>query len=139
VAFELFHAQTDKIVEEQAVVPLQWRPATESPQRLCGDFGWPWFGQVKDERKRVTVLYSGQVQGVGFRYTVCELARGFDVCGTVRNLADGRVELIAEGLSEELTVFMQAIRDSGLGPLIRDEATDWSGPGAAMRGFQVLR
>ena len=45
--------------------------------------------------ERVTVLYSGRVQGVGFRATVRYLACGYDVTGTVRNLPDGRVELIA--------------------------------------------
>jgi len=37
-----------------------------------------------------TVHYSGQVQGVGFRYTTLLLARGYDVSGSVQNLADAR-------------------------------------------------
>jgi acylphosphatase len=94
---------------------------------------------VKAERKRITVLYSGNVQGVGFRYTTRQLATGFDVSGTVRNLADGRVELVAEGTTEELTAFQQAIRDSGLGASIRDERVEWSAPGDDLRGFQILR
>ena len=48
-------------------------------------------------RERVTMYYSGSVQGVGFRYAVRMLVNGFEVTGTVRNLADGRVELVAEG------------------------------------------
>ena len=47
------------------------------------------------ERRRV--LYSGQVQGVGFRATCRWLAGGFDIVGYVRNLPDGRVEVVAEG------------------------------------------
>jgi len=43
------------------------------------------------------ILYSGAVQGVGFRYSVKSVASGYEVTGTVRNLADGRVELLAEG------------------------------------------
>ncbi|MEC9081303.1 MAG: acylphosphatase, partial [Verrucomicrobiota bacterium] len=46
---------------------------------------------------RVQVLYSGRVQGVGFRYTVKSLVPGYDVLGVIRNLTDGRVELIVEG------------------------------------------
>ena len=46
---------------------------------------------------RVTVLYSGKVQGVGFRYAVKSVALGYELTGTVKNLDDGRVELIAEG------------------------------------------
>ena len=47
-------------------------------------------------RERRHVWFSGRVQGVGFRYTCQTLARGFDVAGLVRNLADGRVELVVE-------------------------------------------
>jgi acylphosphatase len=50
-------------------------------------------------------LYAGHVQGVGFRYTVRHLAGGFQVSGFVRNLADGRVEVVAEGTPAELTGF----------------------------------
>ncbi|SVA98172.1 uncharacterized protein METZ01_LOCUS151026, partial [marine metagenome] len=51
---------------------------------------------------RVHVYYSGRVQGVGFRYTVKSLVPGYDVLGIIRNLPDGRVELIAEGEQTEL-------------------------------------
>ncbi len=43
------------------------------------------------------IFYSGHVQGVGFRYTAKTVAAGFEISGVVRNLSDGRVELIAEG------------------------------------------
>ena len=65
-------------------------------------------------RRRMEILYSGRVQGVGFRYTVKQVATGFEVTGTVRNLADGRVELIAEGDVAELKAFQRAVRDAGL-------------------------
>lgn len=94
--------------------------------------------QVNDERRRITVRYAGQVQGVGFRYSTRTTASGFDVCGTVRNLADGRVELVAEGARDELDAFRQAIRDSGLGPLIRDESVEWAPPQGDLRGFQIV-
>jgi len=58
------------------------------------------------------VFYSGRVQGVGFRWTTRDLAAEFEVCGTVRNLSDGRVELIVAGY--EATAFLNAIRDSVL-------------------------
>lgn len=94
---------------------------------------------MKEERQRVTILYTGRVQGVGFRYSAREIAEGFDVCGTIRNLDDGRVELVAEGSVRELEMFRQAIRDSGLGPLIRDEAAAASPATGGFRGFQILR
>ena len=43
------------------------------------------------------VIFSGQVQGVGFRYTAVRLATGLGLAGWVRNLSDGRVELCVEG------------------------------------------
>lgn len=88
---------------------------------------------------RMMVLYSGRVQGVGFRYTTRTVAAGFDVCGTVRNLADGRVELVAEGERAELNAFREAIRDEGLAANIRDEAVTWSEAQGGFRGFEIVR
>jgi acylphosphatase len=89
-------------------------------------------------RSRVHVFYSGLVQGVGFRYTVRSVAAGFEVTGVVRNLMDGRVELIAEGSRPELEEFLQGIRDTGLGRLIRREDTAWSAPEGGLRGFAIV-
>ncbi len=55
------------------------------------------------------VLYSGRVQGVGFRYTTHEVAQTHAVTGFVRNLRDGRVELVAEGAPAELESFLAAV------------------------------
>jgi len=57
--------------------------------------------------KRVT--FEGRVQGVGFRYTVKDLARGFDVCGWVKNLPDGSVELRVMGEADEVEAFIREI------------------------------
>ena len=56
-----------------------------------------------------TVFYAGRVQGVGFRYTACQVARGHDVTGFVRNLPDGRVECVAEGESAEIKAFLAEV------------------------------
>ena len=85
------------------------------------------------------IFYSGQVQGVGFRYTVKHVAAGFEVTGMVRNLPDGRVELAAEGSVAELNAFRQAIRAEGLEHFIRDEQVDWSDPQNGLRGFEISR
>jgi acylphosphatase len=89
-------------------------------------------------RKRIQIFYSGKVQGVGFRYTVKTVATGFEVAGTVRNLPDGRVELIAEGTQDELTAFSEAIRDSGLGHFIQKETVSWADALNDFRGFEIL-
>jgi acylphosphatase len=70
-------------------------------------------------REHREIYYSGWVQGVGFRYTTRRLATRFPVTGFVRNLSDGRVELVAEGLPTDVDRFLAAVRDE-FGTQIRD-------------------
>ena len=91
------------------------------------------------DRRRMQVLYSGQVQGVGFRYTVKSVATGFDLTGSVRNLPGGGVELIAEGAKDELEAFRQAIRESGLDHFIRQEDMSWQEARSEVHGFEIVR
>lgn len=58
------------------------------------------------ERQRRIVLYSGRVQGVGFRYTATRLARKYPVAGYVRNLPNQQVELVVEGPEADLEPFL---------------------------------
>ncbi len=60
------------------------------------------------------VIFEGRVQGVGFRYTVKDLARGFEVCGSVRNLADGSVELQVMGEADEVESFIKEIAEESV-------------------------
>ena len=63
---------------------------------------------------RLHVYFSGHVQGVGFRYAVRTVSLEFDVTGWVKNLGDGRVEMLSEGERSELEAFQAAIPDAGL-------------------------
>jgi acylphosphatase len=85
------------------------------------------------------VFYSGRVQGVGFRYTAKSVANGYEVVGTVRNLPDGRVELIAEGSKPELEAFRNAVGDSGLAHFIDREEVNWGEAENEFRGFEIVR
>jgi acylphosphatase len=85
------------------------------------------------------IIYSGQVQGVGFRYSVKSVVTGYEVTGSVRNLPGGGVELIAEGAKDELEAFRQAIRESGLGHFIRQEDESWQEASSEFRGFEIVR
>ena len=87
----------------------------------------------------MTVLFSGRVQGVGFRYTAKTVATGFEITGTIRNLPDGRVELVAEGRREELDAFRAALHDAGLAGFIRDEQVNWADAKNEFRGFEIVR
>ena len=60
-------------------------------------------------KQRQEVHFRGRVQGVGFRWTVQRIAKHFDVAGYVRNLPDGRVQLVVEGMPDELSRFLLAI------------------------------
>jgi len=57
-------------------------------------------------------FYSGRVQGVGFRYTAKRIAQGFAVQGFVRNLVDGRVQLLAIGLAGEVDRYLAALGEA---------------------------
>ena len=59
---------------------------------------------------RHLVIYRGHVQGVGFRYTTQRIAGRFAVTGHVRNLPDGRVEVLVEGPAREVQSFLSEIR-----------------------------
>lgn len=86
------------------------------------------------------VFYSGRVQGVGFRYTTKQIASGYEVTGSVKNLPDGRVELLASSSdADELEAFLAAIDESNLGSLIKErEISSVSAP-LGLRGFVIER
>jgi acylphosphatase len=85
------------------------------------------------------MYYSGWVQGVGFRYTVRNLVNGFEATGTVRNLDDGRVELVAEGVRPELEGLLEAVRQSDVGRFIRREQVDWKDATNEFRSFEITQ
>jgi acylphosphatase len=85
----------------------------------------------------MTIYYAGHVQGVGFRYAAKSVAQGYEVTGTVRNLEDGRVELVVEGRKPELEAYRRAIQDSEVGGLIRQEAVHWTEAHGEFRGFVI--
>lgn len=60
--------------------------------------------------ERVQVFFSGHVQGVGFRFTTVNIASRYAVTGFVRNLRDGRVEVVAEGQPKDLDAFVEAVQ-----------------------------
>ncbi|HET7537616.1 MAG TPA: acylphosphatase [Candidatus Didemnitutus sp.] len=61
------------------------------------------------------------MQGVGFRYQALQVAKEFEVAGYVRNLADGRVELEAEGARAEVDAFVAAIEERMTGFIRKTE------------------
>ncbi|MGI8956289.1 MAG: acylphosphatase [Chthoniobacterales bacterium] len=83
------------------------------------------------------IFFEGNVQGVGFRWSVKRVAKGFDVVGWVRNLPDGRVELQASGEEPEVRAFVEAIGQSELRAHIRLQAECALTETPSARGFEI--
>ena len=58
---------------------------------------------------RRIAYFNGNVQGIGFRYTACQIAKDHAVVGYVKNLLDGRVEIVAEGLPQDVDGFVAEV------------------------------
>jgi acylphosphatase len=91
-----------------------------------------------NSKRRMTVLFAGRVQGVGFRYTTCRVAESFAVTGCVRNLMNGDVEMVAEGAEQELVDFLHEIKGSHVGRCITRDRVNWSAATGEFDSFRIL-
>jgi acylphosphatase len=83
-------------------------------------------------------LVAGRVQGVGFRYFVCDAARREGIHGTVQNLDDGRVEVVAAGDAEAMSRFERALRQGPAGARVEDFQVESGPPAAPTPDFRIL-
>jgi acylphosphatase len=83
------------------------------------------------------VFYEGNVQGVGFRWTVRHAATGFDITGWIRNLPDGRVELQVNGEENEVRAFLDRIAQGELHSLIHKQTENKLEKPVTARGFEI--
>ena len=93
--------------------------------------------QGRSDLKRLQAFFSGRVQGVGFRFTIENLSNNHPITGFVRNLPDGRVEVVAEAEQSELDDFLKAIQKSHLGRYIQNCQVQWSEATDEFKEFEV--
>ena len=84
------------------------------------------------------VFYSGKVQGVGFRATATEMAKDYPVTGWVKNLDDGRVQLLAEGSAESVDKFLKAIRTRWEDDIQKEESETRT-PTGKFKSFDIVK
>ncbi|MFH1199786.1 MAG: acylphosphatase [Candidatus Micrarchaeota archaeon] len=83
-------------------------------------------------------IVSGEVQGVGFRYFILGQSRKFAVLGFVKNLADGAVEIQAEGERGEVEKFLESCKGGGFHRVERLEV-EWKPAGGKFKSFEIRR
>ncbi len=91
---------------------------------------------MTDASTRMHVVFSGHVQGVGFRQTTTQIAKSFPVVGWVKNLPSGNVELVAQGSKSACSDFLAAIRDR-MFEYINDLDCQWSDSSGELETFEI--
>jgi acylphosphatase len=86
---------------------------------------------------QLTALVSGRVQGVGFRDWVRRRASALGLAGSARNLADGRVEVVAVGLRDACESLLAALRDGSTPGTVDEVAESWTDTGPDVVGFWI--
>ena len=85
---------------------------------------------------RAHVIFSGAVQGVGFRYTAQNFASNLRITGWVKNLPDGRVEMVAEGTREQVENLLYKL-DKQFAGRITHKDMDWLNAKKSFTSFDV--
>uniref|UniRef100_A0A7V3ZUP9 acylphosphatase n=1 Tax=candidate division WOR-3 bacterium TaxID=2052148 RepID=A0A7V3ZUP9_UNCW3 len=89
-------------------------------------------------KKRVHIFVSGKVQGVFYRDFTKRQAKRLNICGWVRNLLDGRVEVVAEGEEEDLKKFIEELKKGPPAARVIDIKIDWQEPTFEFDDFEII-
>ena len=87
--------------------------------------------------KRVHVFYAGRVQGVGFRMSAEETAQRMGIVGWVKNLRDGRVEVVAEAEEATLQKFLDTLQTGSMKNFIQNVEISWSNASETFHEFEI--
>lgn len=88
-------------------------------------------------RLRLVATVHGAVQGVGFRWFVQREAAGLDVQGWVANVADGSVEVVAEGPTDRLAIFETSLREGPPGASVSEVRVRHEPARGSLSGFTI--
>ena len=88
-------------------------------------------------KARAHVLISGRVQGVAYRYFAEKYAKSFGITGWVKNLYDGRVEVLAEGDRNDLDRFLARLKEGPRLALVEDFDVAWEEFTDEFQDFQI--
>lgn len=87
--------------------------------------------------ERIEAIISGRVQGVMFRDFACRKARGLKLTGEVRNLPDGKVSVIAEGLRPAIEKYIEKLKKGSLLAHVQDVSVSWYAPTNVYKAFKI--
>ena len=87
-------------------------------------------------KKQAHIFYTGNVQGVGFRFTTEEIARELGARGWVKNLRNGQVEVVAEAEEDIVKEFLSRIVKQ-FSHCIQDVDIDWQSATAEFESFEI--
>lgn len=86
----------------------------------------------------IQCIASGQVQGVSYRVYVQDAATKLELTGSVQNLPDGTVEIIAQGQPDILKEFIEYLHEGSLMAKVESVSVDWTSPKVTYDEFSVL-
>ena len=88
--------------------------------------------------RRAEILVSGLVQGVAFRYNTTRKADELRLTGVVRNLRDGRVEIVSEGAEEEIEKLVDWCRRGPGGAIVKHVDVSWKDYTGEFKDFRIV-
>ncbi len=91
----------------------------------------------KDQKLQMHALIKGRVQAVGFRYFTLKSAQENNLTGWVRNLRDGRVEVLAEGVQDHLNQLLADLRQGPISSDVENVEVNFSKANGEFKDFSV--
>jgi len=87
-------------------------------------------------KKRAHIVYSGNVQGVGFRWTAERAAFSLKLTGWVMNCPNGAVEVVCEGTEDDINSFIDSIKEEMSG-YVRSTKVSWQEATGEFNSFHI--